>query len=354
MFLKQVLLAVVLSSLMGCSTSIMKYEKSDQLGKNDEFQKAVIIVKADEKTPDVTPTPTPTPTATPAAGAAKKGNKKKKRSRYDSLLVKKDETAPATPAAPVVTQRQPDIEDDAGFIGRRPINDPYHVGEEITYDVHYFKVSAGELKLKVDPFSVVNGLKAYTFITEIRTKGVFSNFYSVEDRVETLVDYATLVPSVYELHVKETNQLREAKALFDNKKNIATFWEKKVTTKSGEEQKKEQWEILPYSQNVFSAVFYMRAFQWEEGKQYAFRVANDNENLVFTGKAVRREILDTELGPMKAVVIEPKITLKGAFKPIGDIYVWLSDDEHKYILRIECKIKIGTLVAEVIKIQPGK
>ncbi|MNT54965.1 hypothetical protein D3C72_1921650 [compost metagenome] len=138
---------------------------------------------------------------------------------------------------------------------------------------------------------------------------------------------------------------------FDNVKNIATFWEKKFTKKNGEEEKKLSWEILSYSQNVFSAVYYMRVFQWEIGKEYAFRVASDEENLVFTAKALRKEVLDTKIGPKNAIVIQPQVKLKGNFKPIGDIFIWLSDDEHKHILRIESKIKIGTLISEVISIK---
>jgi hypothetical protein len=163
-----------------------------------------------------------------------------------------------------------------------------------------------------------------------------------------------MIPRVFQLHVKESGQLREAKMLFDNQKNLATFWEKKVTKEDGEKEKKMQWDILPYSQNVYSAVFYMRNFQWDIGKEYSYRVANDEENLVFSGKALRREVLQTKLGPMKAIVVQPNIILKGKFKSIGENLIWLSDDDRKYILRIEAKIKIGTLISEVVKIIPGK
>jgi hypothetical protein len=168
------------------------------------------------------------------------------------------------------------------------------------------------------------------------------------------VDYEDLAPRVFQLHVKESKQLRESKMLFDFDKNTAKFWERKVTSEDGEEEKKQEWEIQEYAQNIYSAAFYMRNFKWETGKEYAFRVANDNENLVFSGKALRREVLDTNLGPMKAIVIQPNIVLKGKFKPIGENLIWLSDDDRKYILRIEAKIKIGTLISEVVSIKPGK
>ncbi|MGE5086013.1 MAG: DUF3108 domain-containing protein [Bacillota bacterium] len=342
--------------LTSCSTSFLKYEKEDQLKQIDEFDKAVKIEKPSETPAPAAPTAAGTSTATPTQSSAKETAKVSKASKTKAAREAKAKAKTKTGKMAVATslRRQPEIEDDAGFNGRRPLVDPFRVGEEVTHDVNYFKVSAGELHFRVNPFVTVNGRKAYNLGMAIKTSPLFSSFYSVEDNVDIFMDYETLTPTVYELHVKESGQLREAKMLFDNVKNIATFWEKKVTKEHGAEEKKQQWEIQAYAQNVYSAVFYMRMFQWEVGKEYAFHVANDNENLVFSGKALRKEILETKLGPMKAIVMQPNIVLKGKFKPIGENLIWLSDDEHKYILRIEAKIKIGTLVSEVVSIKPGK
>ncbi len=365
----KLLLGALTSALLfsACSTSFLKYEKADQLKKNEEFEEAVKIVKQPEKAEEPS-APAPTAEKTEPAKAVS-----------SSAPAKTTVKAPAKPAAAVkaatpakktdkakgkkmeeksnasdVAVRQPELEDSTGFNGRRPILDPFREGEEVVHDVHYFKVSAGELRMKVEPFATVNSRKAYTFAVEIKTSSLFSTFYSVEDRVETFVDFEDLVPRVFQLHVKESGQLREAKMLFDTDKGVATFWEKKVTKEDGEKEKKETWDILPYTQNVYSAIFYMRNFQWETGKEYSFRVGNDKENLVFSGKAIRREVLETKLGPMKAIVVQPNITLKGKFKPIGDNFIWLSDDDRRYILRIESKIKIGTLISEVVEIKPGR
>lgn len=353
--------------LSSCSTSLLRYEKTEELKKNEEFEEAVKIVRPPES-PEATaqesrPSPTvpeATPVPSPKVPTIKTPIKKPVKSKTASGKVVAPEKAEVDQKkaqekpAPLATIREPELEDAVGFVGRRPVQDPFRVGEEVVHDVHYFKVSAGELRLKVEPFAMVNNRKSYTFSAEIRTSSLFSTFYSVEDRVETLVDYEDLVPRVFQLHVKESGQLREAKMLFDVDKNMATFWEKKVTKEDGEKEKKETWEILPFTQNVYSAIFYLRNFKWETGKEYSFRVANDSENLVFSGKALRRETLNTKIGPMKAIVVQPNITLKGKFKPIGDNFIWLSDDDRKYILRIESKIKIGTLISEVVSINPGK
>lgn len=340
--------------VVSCTSKNLKFDRAEDLKKNIEFEKEVQIVKSEEvpvkEVPSVIPQPTPTVSSLPSAKPSAKNVTKKVPAKKGMVPVKEPVTASST------SVRQPELEDSVGFApgSRRPLIDPFRVGEEVVHDVHYFKVSAGNLRFKVEPFSSVNGRKSYTYAIEIKTSPLFSSFYSVDDRVETFVDFEDLVPRVFQLHVKETSQLREAKMLFNTETNMAKFWEKKVTKEDGEEEKRQEWEILPYTQNVYSAIFYMRNFQWEVGKEYAFRVSNDKENLIFSGKAVRREVLDTKLGPKKAIVVQINVVLKGKFKPIGDNFIWLSDDERKYILRIESKIKIGSLVSEIISLNPGK
>lgn len=332
--------------VLSCSTSPLKYDRSEQLVKHDEFEKAVKIEKPPDTDPSMGPQILP-----PVEPSAKKTEEKRKEKTGVKPLKKHKKTAKVEAEVPL--RRQPELEDDTGFQGRRPIVDPFGVGEELVYDVHYFKVSAGEMKMKVGPMAIVNGRKAYNFSISLQTSSIFSSFYSVDDKVEIFVDYETLVPRVFQLHVKETAQLREARMIFDESTNRATFWEKKVSSEKGEEEKKQTWDILPYSQNVYSAVFYLRNFKWEVGKEYAYRVADDEQNLIFKAKALRKERIKTELGEMDAIVIKPEVMLKGVFKPVGDIYIWLSDDSKRYILRIESKIKIGTIISEVVSIKPG-
>lgn len=364
-------LVLALSLTSACSSKFLKVEDPQRLNVDDEFTKSIEIVVPEAapsessdaptapaedrpvvKAPSVTPPPKPTPKP-PVKKAPTPRPVKGSRPAPVSPTARLPKVPAARPEVP--TKREPDLEDSVGFKGRRPLVDPFRVGEKVIHDVSYFKVSAGQLTLEVGPYAMVNGRKAYNFITSIETYPRFSSLvYAVEDKAVTLLDYETLVPRVFTLHVRETGQLKEARSIFDFEKLQATYWEKKVTEKRGPEEKKMEWEILPYSQNVFSAIFYMRLFRWEPGKEYSFRVADDGENIVFKGRAVRRETLTTEVGIFPAVVVKPEITVKGVFKPMGDIFIWLSDDERRLVLRIESKIKIGTLVSEVIRIEPGR
>lgn len=322
----------------------MQLEKEDDVKLKSDIDKTVVIedVKTDEPA-DV-----------------KKSAKHKAPPPLLAPEKKQKKSAKIAPVAPkntdVVETADPSIEDQEGFIGRRPIKDPFRVGEKITHEAYYnlFGFTAGILTFDTLPFVQVNGRKAYQFVIDLKTSKLFNSVYSIDDRVVTLVDYDLWLPRLFTLSVKETNQRKEGRSFFDFQKLKAKYEEKKVSKKRGAEEKKQEWDILPYSQNVFSVIYYMRLFAWKEGKDYSFRVADDNENLIFKGRVVARETLKTDIGPMKAIKIKPEIILKGNFKPVGDIFIWLSDDERKIPLRIESKIKIGTIVSEITDYQPGQ
>jgi hypothetical protein len=339
----------IVTCLLGCSSKYLKYDHREELTQNKEFDS---IVKIETPVADVPPEALPEVKSDSSekkveAPIAKKESAKAKRKK------KKTKNKTARPEEVKPSRRQPELESDVGFDGRRPLKDPFRVGEKVTHRVHYFNVSAGKLTFEVLPFVYVNGKKSYKFRTSIVTSSLFSSFYAADDYSETLVDYEELVPSVFTLHVQETGQLKEGKSFFNFETKKALYWETKVTEKHGKEEKKQEWELEDYSQNVFSAAYYMRNFQWKVGQEIAFRVADDGENINFRGKAIRIEKIETEVGKFEALVIKPEFELKGVFKPVGDIYIWLSNDDRKYILKIESKIKIGTLVSEITELVPG-
>jgi hypothetical protein len=246
--------------------------------------------------------------------------------------------------------RLPLIEGQEGFDGRRPIVDPFKVGEKVIYKVTYMGVTAGQMSLEVLPMVQVNGRKHYHFRGRIWTTPMFSRIYSVDDSMSSMVDYETLTPTVYKLQVSESAQLKESRFYIDWDTLEAFFWEKKVTEKEGEQETKYSWKVEPYSQDVFSSLFYLRVFPWDTGVERAFPVADNKQNVVYRGKVIKKEKLKIEAGEFNTLVIEPRIELEGKFKPSGEIYIWLSDDEYKQILKIQAKVAIGSLIAEANKI----
>lgn len=339
-------------TLSSCTSKFLKYEKQDKFFKNEEFEREVKIQTVEDDVADA-PKAEIEKIDKQAKAVIVENTVKSPGSKKELKKTKAKKATAKTATVPV--KRQPEIEDIEGFTGnsRRPNVDPFKVGEKVIHEVSYFSAKAGTLTMQVKPFAQVNNRKSYNFSVDLQSSSMFSNFYSVEDRVDTFLDYETLTPHVLKLNIKETGKLAQSQSYFNNEILTASFWEKKYTEKSGEEERKFTWDILPFSQNAYSGLFYMRVFNWKVGKQVSFRVADDKKNIVFTGTAITKEKISTAAGDFTAIKIKASIVTRGALSQSGDIFIWVSDDEHKYILRVEAKIKIGTLVSEVIEIVPG-
>lgn len=249
----------------------------------------------------------------------------------------------------------PKLEDGEGFIGRRPVVDPFRPGEDVVLNVSYFNVVAGQLSLKVLPYKTVNGKKAYDFAVSLKSNKIFSLFYSVDDRAETFVDFDTLTPITYTMDANESSQQKETRVFFDWNDDEATEWEKVIHPGDDHEKEKNiKWKLDSYSQNFISAIYYLRTFTLRPGKKIAFRVAGDGKNYVFDGDVLRREKLVTEAGTFNTLVVQPTFHLKGKFQATGDNYVWLTDDSRKLPVQIKLKIKIGSLMGRLARLDKGQ
>jgi hypothetical protein len=328
---------VVFLVLAACAGKILQVDKSDEKLKTEEFDAQVQVQEEAKPEP-------------PPAEVVKEIDEAKEKKKKG----KKKPTAKAAEKAKVKGPRQPDIEDATGFDGRRPIKDPYRVGEKITFDVSYFNITAGELNMETKPFVTVNGRKAYHFEANGKSTPFFTKIYAIDDKVTTYVDYEEMRPLSLLVSIKESNQLGETRTFYDWKNNKASYWQKKIVKGKGERNKKLDWNILPYSQNVVSVAWYLRAFDLTVGKKHAVRIADEGKNIVFTGEVLRKEKLKTPAGELDTVVVTPRITADGVFKPIGEVLIWFTDDDRKLLVRLESKIKIGTVVAKVRSIERGK
>lgn len=341
--MKKNLWALIVIVLTSCSTAVLQVEDSEKILKIEDYDKSLKIKETTQpKEPEVAPE-----IASKIDDKDKKEEAKKVATPPAKKITPKNMKASTKPK-----KKLPDLEDSEGFDGRRPIVDPFRIGEKVTLKLSYFNIVAGEMDISVLPFKEVNGRKSYHFQVAGKSYGFFSSIYAVDDKAETFLDYETLLPYNMAIDVKESKKLSTIRSYFDWKKMKAHYWEKKITKKHGVEEKRFEWDIEPYAQNIFSAAFYLRAFTLTPGKKIQFRVSDNKKNMVVTGHVLRKETIKTDVGEFKTVVIKPEIEIDGIFKPMGDVYFWLTDDDRKFIIRIESKIKIGTIIGSLKEIVP--
>ena len=353
----RILIGICLLSIFSCASGVLQYEEVEELEINEEYDKMIKVKEIEPKEApkaELKPAREDTKTKKIEEKKAKKVKPKKKVAKKA-----KKKGSPKVEKQPEVKEaelgkKEPSLEDAEGFKGRRPVKDPFGVGEKIVLNIKYFAMSAGELTLESRNVVEVNERLSYHFTIGVKTHNFFSRIYEVDDWAETYMDYQDMVPYNLAVHVKESKQLKESRSVYDFKTGKANYWEKKVTKEKGEKNRKVSWDIQPFSQNVISAIFYLRTFTLRNGKKISFRVADAGKNILFKAEVVREERLKTDKAEMDTLVLKLEFEQDGVFKKTGDVFLWLTKDDRKFPVKVESKIKIGTLVGTLKELTPGR
>ncbi len=285
-----------------------------------------------------------------AAATGKKQTKKKPKAGAATATTDPATTEVEDPSKP--KPHLPALEDGEGFDGRKPIVNPFVVGEELEFAVRFFSVEAGRFTMAIKSFKEVNGKKSYHFSYSGKTNSVFSMFYALDDKADAYMDAETFVPYSYTIQANESKQIRDVRNFFDWKTQKAKTWDKKIKKGKEPEIKNIEWDLAPYAQNVLTVPYYLRTFTLRKGKKFSVNVGHDGKNMVMTAEVLREEKLSTPMGKLDTFVLKPSFELDGVFKPTGDNYIWITKDKYKRIVRIESKLKIGTLAVTIEKIKP--
>lgn len=233
-------------------------------------------------------------------------------------------------------------------------NQPFNPGDRALYDVTYFGTIAGTFELKVLPYKYISNREVFHLYAFAQTASIFSLFYRLSDVAESFMDRESLVSHKFSLKLNESWQLRDMVELYDQAKNKMYYWQYLDHVKKGKSQNKFDADIKEYTQDVMSAVFYLRTLQLDIGKTYIFPVVSNGKPWEVEAEVVRKETLVTKAGDFPSIVIKPRTKFEGVLQNTGDMFIWLSDDEHRSILKIDGKVKIGSVIVYLREIEYGK
>lgn len=223
----------------------------------------------------------------------------------------------------------------------------FPVGEQVVLSASFFGVEAGKVQLGVKSDKLFNGKEVLHFYALGKTSSLFSLVYKVRDSIESLWSLDFKRPLSLAFDVDETKQKYKTRSYFDWSKRKAEYFEEGWHKKKGNYRNKKEWKLPKFGQDILSVIFYIRTLDLEVGKEYNFNVMEDEKVIQAQLKVDRREILKTKIGALSALVLKPFFKTKGKFKKVGDISIWVTDDKYKQLLRVESKIKIGTVTAKV-------
>jgi hypothetical protein len=217
---------------------------------------------------------------------------------------------------------------------------PWATGESLEYTVRLAGRNSGTGIMQVVGIDTMRGHPAWRLHFNIKGS-VPLGLYHVDDSYESWMDIATLNSLRFEQNLYEGGNKRL--------RNYDIYPDRGVFQQEGKEERKSSTNPLDDA----SFFFFIRTLPLEVGQTYTFdQYFNPDANPVVI-KVVRKDTIDTPAGRFAAIVLQPTIKTNGLFSKNGHAEIWLSDDEHRILLRMDTHFSFIKLGLELRKVRYG-
>ncbi|MGM0635800.1 MAG: DUF3108 domain-containing protein [Bacteroidota bacterium] len=219
----------------------------------------------------------------------------------------------------------------------------FQEGEELMFKVRYgwFKASEANLKIEAGNF---NNTPVYHIIGTGKSTGMLDVFFKVRDHFETYLDKDKMSSHKFIRKTNEGGHKKDRQIVF-NQDNLTAevnnFKKNTVSTHS----------IKENTQDLLSALYALRnqvdINNLEVGQNFYLNMFFDEENFNFKAQYLGKEIIDTKFGTVETLKFRPYVQAERVFKEKESVTIWVSNDYNKIPLKIEAKLAVGALTAEL-------
>ncbi len=217
----------------------------------------------------------------------------------------------------------------------------YSGREKLAYDVSWTGgLKIGELHLEINALPEIGA--GYEIRAHVTTKnGALNLIYPIEDLHVTRVRGPNRLPYHYEVWQKEGFKYRAHRVIeYDQQTGYIRYMKN--------DKLEGEYHIAGETNNEFSAFFNSRLMTFELGRQFVVPTFADKRRVeVVVHAKAKKKIIETVIGSVTTVEIMPVMTFKGLYDKKGDTVIWYTDDECRVPVRINSKIIIGSLTAEL-------
>ena len=238
------------------------------------------------------------------------------------------------PSSPRATGAHPGTGPDEALL-----QTAYAGGETLRYTVSWLGITAGELVMRVN--TVANRQETFSLDLTARSAGLLEVFYPVEDTFRTIVQGRMRLPRRHEMQQKEGRRVNSKLTLYDQE-NFRVSYRKN-------DEPADVYQLDGPMHNEFSSFFFMRALSFAGDSPMIVPTFADKKRHEVKVTVEGKEEQESVLGKKKTLKVQPHLKFKGLYEKIGDPLVWLTDDAWRIPTRIQAKIVIGALTAELVE-----
>jgi hypothetical protein len=178
---------------------------------------------------------------------------------------------------------------------------------------------------------------------QITFKGVtnrfVSAFYKLRDYFSATIDLNGLYPFFYEEHLREGKYRDKRWVLYDH------IYKRVYTNKKGY----EKVDIPRFTNDILSLIYVIRSQKLEPGRIFHLNCFLHKKVYPIKFKCTRIKKVKVKAGEFMCIGVEPGMVGNGRnFSWKDKLQIWFSDDQYHIPVKIKAKVKIGSLIGELI------
>ena len=228
---------------------------------------------------------------------------------------------------------------------------PFEVGERVEMDLRWLAIPAGRAVLEVREGPTLNGRPTYHLWGNVLSSKIVDAIYHVDNTAESFIDKEAFIPYKFLLHMVESKQNKETRVAFDHVNSKAFYWAKRLSERWGNLDVDRVDVLTPKAKDLWSAIYYARYLNYKLNEKQRFVVYENGQNWEVELTPVANELVTSGVGAFQCWKILVHVSLNNVLKPMGDVFMWLSDDSKKHLVKFDAKIKIGSLYGVLTSIK---
>jgi hypothetical protein len=223
-----------------------------------------------------------------------------------------------------------------------PVTEAFNNGETLDYTLTWLKVTGGSARMTIAPLP---GTESRYRITSVAKSSRGFRLFRFRDEIETVVTRDEFSTVSYQKKQDERGDKKQESTVIDPDGNV-------LRNKSTWNNKPRRFKIQNPVLDPISVIYYLRTLDLTPGKTYELRLLADGKRYNVHAKVTRREVLQTDAGTFKTVVVEPIMEADGVERE-EKLYIWFSDDDRRLPVRIRTDVNVGSITATLKAVTPG-
>ncbi len=217
-------------------------------------------------------------------------------------------------------------------------NPPFNINEKLEFSVNFNSINVGKAELNVNSLELINNKQTYLVSFLANTEGLADRLFKIRDSIELWIDEK-------EFYTHKVNKIIN-EGLYKKKTKITFNYDDSIAVIKDNEKIK-----LPFrSWDPFSMFYYLRTIQLMNENILAFDYFNGKKKINYKLIVSGKEEIKSKIGSFNCYIVKPFHQGKSLLKNEGDMKIWISDSEKRLPIKIQIKMKFGSMKLDLISV----